>query len=60
VRPLGYVWLPSRHHTLGHKIEQTRHELEDLKLALRELITAQTLQPDRLEETQNSGRPRIE
>jgi hypothetical protein len=27
---------------------------------LRELITAQTLQPDRLEETQNSGRPRIE
>ena len=54
VRPRGYVWLPWRHHTLREKIEQARHELEDLKLALvKELITAQSSEVERLKNKRN-------
>jgi len=48
VRPRGYAWLPWRHHTLRERVEQARHELEALKLALvKELITAQNIDADR-------------
>jgi hypothetical protein len=48
VRPRGHAWLPWRHHTLRQRVEQARHELEALKLALvKELIITQSTDPDR-------------